>query len=515
MKKNVFRIAGLLLIAAFLYLLHWNTLNIPLVRDEGEYAYSGWLIGKNILPYQNSFMQKPPMIIYTYALAGLFNSDAFWPARTLSLIFAFFSMMLVGLTVKKIYDSKSAWASMWLLAPMLMLPMQDQFGANVEQFLILPLAGLFAISVYKEISPSKTVCVLAGIIGSAAFLYKYTAIPLILAIVGFWAVGMRRKSKNASQVGRSLLWLLIGFVAGSLLILSYFLVKDGGASLVDATIVFNQQYISAGQMGMSAAADMLMQFGKYWWILLGFLLYFIFVRPKRWGFLLTIFTVAAFSSFGSLYGHYYVPLTLFWAAICGIAIADISRKLSLKMRWQENIVFFSLIILTLAILLFPLKDQLFVSTDKMQEIKLAGQPFGEAVVAAEKVRQLTSNEDRILVAGSEPEIYYYSKRLSSTRFVIFYPLTLPTPLAEGYQRQAIDEIESNPPKFIVLVQSNLSWLMSENTPNYIFPSIMNRIRGGDYVLKGGYVKSGPAGQWTDEISKSSMQSCSLLLFQKK
>src|SRR5262245_612625 len=50
--------------------LRWNTFDAPLVRDEGEYAYAGQLLRHGVLPYAGSFLQKPPMVAYSYALAG-------------------------------------------------------------------------------------------------------------------------------------------------------------------------------------------------------------------------------------------------------------------------------------------------------------------------------------------------------------------------------------------------------------------------------------------------------------
>ena len=42
---------------------------MPLERDEGEYVYAAWLMrtGKGV-PYLDSDLQKPPMIVYTYGL---------------------------------------------------------------------------------------------------------------------------------------------------------------------------------------------------------------------------------------------------------------------------------------------------------------------------------------------------------------------------------------------------------------------------------------------------------------
>ena len=49
-------------------LLRWPVADVPLERDEGEYAYIAqrWLRGK--VPYRDAFDQKPPGVFVAYAV---------------------------------------------------------------------------------------------------------------------------------------------------------------------------------------------------------------------------------------------------------------------------------------------------------------------------------------------------------------------------------------------------------------------------------------------------------------
>ncbi len=58
-------------LGALFLILRWNNYDAPLGRDEGEYAYSAQLLIQGIAPYQHAFIQKPPMVIYSYALSEL------------------------------------------------------------------------------------------------------------------------------------------------------------------------------------------------------------------------------------------------------------------------------------------------------------------------------------------------------------------------------------------------------------------------------------------------------------
>ncbi|HWF20235.1 MAG TPA: hypothetical protein VG754_13280, partial [Verrucomicrobiae bacterium] len=76
--------------------LRWNNYDAPLIRDEGEYFYSAALLKQGIAPYANSFLQKPPMIIYTYAFATTVLPNSYWSARFLAYLFVALTTVLLG-----------------------------------------------------------------------------------------------------------------------------------------------------------------------------------------------------------------------------------------------------------------------------------------------------------------------------------------------------------------------------------------------------------------------------------
>ena len=96
-RKNLIFILAGVGVTALTIILRWNSFNIPLIRDEGEYAYSAWLLLKGISPYLNSFLQKPPLIIYSYALPQLFGLAEPWAFRFLACLFVLGATFLTGL----------------------------------------------------------------------------------------------------------------------------------------------------------------------------------------------------------------------------------------------------------------------------------------------------------------------------------------------------------------------------------------------------------------------------------
>jgi hypothetical protein len=90
---------------------------------------------------------------------------------------------------------------------------------------------------------------------------------------------------------------------------------------------------------------------------------------------------------------------------------------------------------------------------------------------------------------------------------------IPSPVAQNYQQEAIRDLQKQPPKLIVLVQSSSSWLRQETTP-LDFVVFLNSILKQDYDLVGGYVKDG-GNRWSEPLSHGELADSSLMLFKRK
>src|SRR6516225_5482559 len=84
--------------------------------------------------------------------------------------------------------------------------------------------------------------------------------------------------------------------------------------------------------------------------------------------------------------------------------------------------------------------------------------FPESLDIGRYIEQNTQPNERVAVIGSEPQIYFYAHRRSSTGYIYMYPLMEPQRFAEQMQVDMIREIEQNPPAYLVFVSHPLSWL---------------------------------------------------------
>jgi hypothetical protein len=142
-------------------------------------------------------------------------------------------------------------------------------------------------------------------------------------------------------------------------------------------------------------------------------------------------------------------------------------------------------------------------------------PFVEAEEVAGIVRSLTDKDDRIFIAGSEPEIYFHARRRSATPFVICYAFTYGPSFADRYQQRAIDMLKSRPPK--VIVYSPFTDLIRRGVTQKLHVFLHELLRAR-YVLVGCYVRplKSTQGQWKQApLRRTEMQDSSLLVFKRR
>jgi hypothetical protein len=110
-------------------------------------------------------------------------------------------------------------------------------------------------------------------------------------------------------------------------------------------------------------------------------------------------------------------------------------------------------------------------------------PFPEAVRIGDYLKTHASQSASIAVMGSEPEIYFYSRRHSATGYIYTYGLMEEQPYALTMQKEMISEIEKARPEFLVFVNGALSWMRRPGSQALIFDWTQKYIVDG-YELVG-------------------------------
>jgi hypothetical protein len=502
---------GMAGLAALFLLLRWNNFNAPLIRDEGEYAYCAQLLEHGGVPYRDAFIQKPPMVIYSYGLADLLAPGTFWSPRIVAALCAALATALIGFVASRELGRRAAFPAMWLATPMILLPGLDQFTANTEMFLLLPLLGVVAVYANARTrEPRLRDWFAAGSLASAALLYKYTVLPIIVFVVAVWIFETWRSGRKLWPVVRCLAGLVTGGALAAALALGYFVWHHSFAALWDCTVTFNRNYLASDNFGW--AGSRFREFFASWWILfLLALAAFWRPLPRTW-FLAGAVVAATVATGGSYYGQYYILLMPFWALLSVAGIDRLGELIARASTLKANQIKTGLIAFAVILVLVPDASWISLPPQTFAAAKFARRSvFLESPIVGERVARLTSPRDSVWVAASEPQILVYARRPSATRFITVYSLVIASPERQPYQDSAISEIESARPSLIVWARS---WLQEEPTPSR-YLKFLNETLARDFQPVGGYVLAGEKSQWVEPISPADLPAASIVLFKRK
>jgi len=129
-----------------------------------------------------------------------------------------------------------------------------------------------------------------------------------------------------------------------------------------------------------------------------------------------------------------------------------------------------MLILTVVFIILKDSSYLFTLTSEQVARDVYGlNPFPESIEIGDYIAAHTNEDDQIAVIGSEPQIYFYSKRRSATGYVYMYPMMEPDkPFSIKMQKQMITEIEDVKPKYLVYIKISSSWIRRPTSPSLIF-----------------------------------------------
>ena len=475
---------ALVAILAATVLLRVRLLDVPLERDEGEYAYTGQLILQGAPPYEQAYTMKLPGVHAAYALImaifgqterGIHTGLILINAATIVLLFLIFIRFLGPFPA---LVGAAAFALLSLDRSV------HGFIANAEHFVILPAIAGILLLLHTIERPRYVVLGAASFLFGLSFLMKQHA-ALFILFGGFYLLVSELKRKPL--VPKIVAARCVLFAVGSALPFALTCQILSWAGVFDKfwfwTFTYARQYSSnvpfaTGFDLFKLIAAIIVKSSWAIWILSAAGLASLFAdktnRPLR----MYAITFACFSFLSVCPGlyfrkHYFLLLIPAVAMFAAIAAASLHRLISSRLSAAAATVTVPLLVmLALANTVYTQREYLFtIQPDVLIHITHGPSPFPESRPIARFIRQNTSPKDTIAVLGSEPQIPFYARRRSATSFLYMYPLMEPNPLASKLQREMIAQIQAAKPEIIVLVEIDESWGEGPNSdrtlPNWM------------------------------------------------
>jgi hypothetical protein len=474
-------------------------INMPLERDEGEYAYAAQEILRGGMPYRDTFCQKPPIIFLWYLSSLILFGQSVWGIHfTMILISALttWGVYLVWLQLAQTaYSSEKSNFGRhtigFIVALFFLLSSADgaYFGsaANTEIFMLLPvLFGIHQLIIASETGAGKN-WYLFGFLSMAAMLTKQVALFSFIGPVIVIGLFLHRR-KHLSV--HAIIFAFMG--AFSLLLFIFLWMFIGGAfkDFINMVFFHNLDYVGFPfslkkwmRIGLLLITRFKLHLGL--WIASAICLGSTFFKKHKHEKIIYWFSSGwmVSSLFGVAlgpytFGHYFLQLLPPACILSGLLLNDIIKSPKISKR-MSNLLAAAVVISICT----PIVHSRIVSlkidrrTRSFTLYSVYGpSPFSAAEEVGEYLNKKTTPDDQILIVGSEPEILFYANRKSATKYTIFYPLTGNFKEADDMTNEFFREVLAKPPKYIILVYCRTSFITGNGRIESIYRRIEKMVR---------------------------------------
>jgi 4-amino-4-deoxy-L-arabinose transferase-like glycosyltransferase len=456
------------LVIALTAFIRIRLLEIPLERDEGEYAYGGQLLLQGIPPYQLLYSLKFPGIYAAYALIMSVFGQTIGGIHFGLLLVNASSVLFLFFIGRRLLNSIAGMAAAASYAVLSLQPSVLGLAAHATQFVVASTLGATTLLLRPSGRQPLKILFASGFLFGIAVLMKQPALFFVLFGAIYLLFRDRRDRLNFNQklIRQA---TFAGGVMAPLAITCFLLWRAGVFQKFWFWTIDYARHYGASQQLSDAVPIFIHAFARIFsttwllWIMAASGLWSVLREQhlQRHAFFLIGFLLFSFAAIcpGFYFReHYFVLLLPPISLLVGVAAAADSQPFGRGwLRFLSLRLLLSTAALTLAFLAEP--ELFFSLSPKAACWRIYGvNPFPDSIDVAKYIEDHTSSGDTVAVAGSEPQIYFYSHRHSATGFIYLYDLMAIQPYARQMQREMINEIERARPEYLVLVSDNESWL---------------------------------------------------------
>jgi hypothetical protein len=455
--------AILVLTIIFVAAVRLRIADTPLERDEGEFAYAGQLIRQGHIPYNYLYNIKLPGTYAAYAAIMTFFGETPVGIHLGLLLVNVASIVLIYLLGKKLADATAGAIAAVFFALLTLDPGLYGFAAHATHFVVLFALGGFYFLLRAIETERRLNALFSGICMGISFVCKQPGMAFGVMAFGFFVWLAARRGKPALRMYYAIGWLapyaavcVVMWIGGTF----------------DLFWLWTVNYAAAHSRPVS---DMLPWLHSAWQaapprlqlVALALFIAVIFVSMQRGIFLWKrIFLLAIALSGGTAvtagfyyYLHYFIMLIPAVALVLSITVTEFSNRLrtSAPGTWLPAVPIIGLAIWAL-VFVELLRDYLFVnSPDTIVATRYVGNPFVQTRKIGEYLRSHSQPNARIAVLESEPEIFVYAHRSSSTGYIYAYDMTAPGPARFEIEQNFKRALIASDPDYVVFVCAPFAW----------------------------------------------------------
>ena len=450
MKSRLSAAAALLAVIALFAVLRIRTIDVPLERDEGEYAYAGQLLLQGVPPYTLAYNMKWPGTYAAYAVMLALFGESIRGIRVGILLVTTLTAVGVYLLGSRSFGRIGGLAA--AAAQLLFSVSVASLGLFGHATHFVALFAVFGFLLLDEERPWKLF--LSGVLLASAALMKQPGAAFGLAAVVY--LGWSRRWRNSLYVIAGAA-VAVAACFGALAMAGVF--QRFWFWTIDYSRAYTSQIpwaIGLGELKRNFGLIVLAAPALWLVSAAGTLLLPSSARAR-----VVLFGLAGILAVvPGLYFREHYFITLFpAAALCaGAAVASMTQRLRTIARQASFAPAAVFVLIVIAGFVNEWRELRDPNPERMARKIYMMNPFPESLAIAKYIRARTGAQETIAVLGSEPQIYFYSGRRSATGYIYTYPLMEEHEFAHQMQLEMIREIERSRPKYMVLVNVYPSWL---------------------------------------------------------
>jgi len=429
---------GILLLGfSIFFLIRFKYHFSALETDTGYYGYGAQEILRGNLPYEAFHFNKPPGVLYIYAIAFRFFGDNFLVIKKLATVFLFLGALFLYLLSRLVYSKNFSLGVLLFYLLAISLPYIQTIHANTEVFMVTFLIISSFLMLKKDI---KGYLIFSGISLGIAFLFKPVAVANWLAFVVWLYLVDRKRFVEKS--------LVLSFSAALpfLFIVFYFLQKGILDEFWFSLVRFNSAYMNTIPFLLRPFfinTLVLLENPAVWIFGLIGAVYSILKLDRR----ATLFGLQALFPFlliiysGKNWGHYYFQVVPF------LTVTSVYSFSIRNQPWRRvSILFFAILICYSVFRLF--RFVVFTPVGNLITVARPGERgdwYDQSIYVADYIKNFVKPGDFIYNLGREDQIYFYTRTRSPSRFLddrvfFYFPETL---------KETCEDLAANKPKLIV------------------------------------------------------------------
>jgi hypothetical protein len=472
----------------------------PPGRDQGIFLTEAWLMLQGYVPYLSFFENKPPGVLVTYAAAlAAFGEGmvavhlADWVATTMT------ALILCQIVLRAGAGAVAALVSGGIYLAYASGPLFGGFWVTAQAEIFMD--PLVALCLWWLLDPVVATAAgrwrfgLAGLCIGVVLFFKYSAAPLLL-------LGLVPRPR-----GIRVAYFAGGAASIGILVLGTFAGLGALDALLESTIEFNLAYREAFSetWGVPLFSRLLPALRE---LAAPYLLAGVAVatgwhgetglrRATRAGAALWVLSLICVDWQGKYWPYHYQVLLLPLALLAGLGAPRLVQIFAAWMRPRRATIVATLVAVLLGTgYIWQVADYLQVhhlpaywlgsaSREEMQSTyRMGGTDYAyvETVAAAARVAETTDPDERILVWGYEPFIYFLARRLPATRFLYDFPIT--ADLAPDLQARMLKrlhaDLKASPPSVILVVSGDRNRVEPLGSASQLqkLPSVARFVRRG-------------------------------------